>query len=24
MEAEYGIVFQRMDTLWQGMVVRFY
>jgi hypothetical protein len=24
LEAEYGIVFQRMDTLWQGMVVRFY
>lgn len=24
MEAEYGIVFQRMDVLWQGMVVRFY
>ncbi|MBK8492454.1 MAG: hypothetical protein IPL49_16595 [Saprospirales bacterium] len=24
LETEYGIVFQRMDTLWQGMVVRFY
>ena len=23
LETEYGIVFQRMDTLWQGMVVRF-
>lgn len=23
LETEYGIVFQRMDMLWQGMVVRF-